>query len=76
MTAETRSILARWQKPEGELSGADDYVHLLYPLAPNAEEKRICSERAIEELSHFTKAEAWIDWAEGYWKQFVWSPFK
>jgi hypothetical protein len=21
-------------------------------------------------------AEAWIDVAEGYWKQFVWSPFK
>ena len=21
-------------------------------------------------------AEAWIDLAEGYWKQFVWSPFK
>jgi len=20
--------------------------------------------------------EAWIDLAEGYWKQFVWSPFK
>src|SRR5262245_56899088 len=43
---------------EGELSGADDYVHLLYPLAPNAAEKRICCERAIEELDHFNKGSA------------------
>jgi ring-1,2-phenylacetyl-CoA epoxidase subunit PaaA len=40
---------------EGELSGADDYVKIFYPMAPNAYEKRICCERAAEEVDHFMR---------------------
>jgi ring-1,2-phenylacetyl-CoA epoxidase subunit PaaA len=40
---------------EGELSGADDYVTLFYAMAPNAYEKRICCERAAEEVDHFMR---------------------
>lgn len=38
---------------EGEITGADDYVRLFYPLAPNAYEKQVCCERAAEEVNHF-----------------------
>ena len=40
---------------EGELSGADDYVELFYPLAPNGYEKKVCCERAAEEVDHYLK---------------------
>lgn len=38
---------------EGELSGADDYIQVFYPLAPNAEEAMVCAERAVEEFDHY-----------------------
>lgn len=38
---------------EGELTGADDYVQVFYPMAPNAYEKLICCERAVEEMQHY-----------------------
>ncbi len=41
---------------EGELSGADDYALLLYPIAPNSYEKKICLDRSVEELDHYQKA--------------------
>ncbi len=40
---------------EGELSGADDYVQIFYPMAPNAYEKQVCCERAAEEVDHFIR---------------------
>ena len=40
---------------EGELSGADDYATIFYPIAPNAYEKRVCCERAAEEVDHFMR---------------------
>jgi ring-1,2-phenylacetyl-CoA epoxidase subunit PaaA len=41
---------------EGELSGADDYMILFYPIAPNALEKKVCCERAAEEMDHYIRA--------------------
>ena len=38
---------------EGELSGADDYLQVFLPLAPNVFEKKICCERAAEEYDHY-----------------------
>ena len=38
---------------EGELSGADDYLQVFLPLAPNVVEKKICCERAAEEYDHY-----------------------
>ncbi|MFE0703342.1 Phenylacetic acid catabolic protein [Streptomyces sp. NPDC058872] len=38
---------------EGELSGADDYIQVFLPLAPNAEERQVCAERAVEEYDHY-----------------------
>lgn len=38
---------------EGELSGADDYLQVFLPLAPNVSEKKICCERAAEEYDHY-----------------------
>ena len=38
---------------EGEMTGADDYVQIFYPLAPDAYEKMICCERAAEEVQHY-----------------------
>jgi len=40
---------------EGEISGADDYIEILYPMAPNAYEKKICCERAAEEVDHYIR---------------------
>ncbi|MGX7825346.1 Phenylacetic acid catabolic protein [Actinokineospora sp. 24-640] len=40
---------------EGELSGADDYIQVFYPLAPTAEEAMVCAERAVEEFDHYKK---------------------
>jgi len=38
---------------EGELTGADDYTQMFYNMAPNAYEKRVCCERAGEEVHHY-----------------------
>lgn len=38
---------------EGELSGCDDYLQVFFPIAPNAFEKKVCCERAAEEMDHF-----------------------
>lgn len=38
---------------EGELTGADDYTQIFYQMAPNAYEKRVCCERAGEEMHHY-----------------------
>lgn len=38
---------------EGELSGADTYTQNFYHLAPNAYEKKVCCERAAEEMDHY-----------------------
>ncbi|MCH0539692.1 phenylacetate-CoA oxygenase subunit PaaI [Streptomyces sp. MUM 203J] len=38
---------------EGELSGGDDYIQVFLPLAPNAEERQVCAERAVEEYDHY-----------------------
>jgi ring-1,2-phenylacetyl-CoA epoxidase subunit PaaA len=38
---------------EGELSGGDDYTMMFLPLAPNAEERQVCAERAAEEYDHY-----------------------
>jgi ring-1,2-phenylacetyl-CoA epoxidase subunit PaaA len=40
---------------EGELSGADDYIQVFYPLAPDAEEAQVCAERAVEEFDHYKR---------------------
>jgi ring-1,2-phenylacetyl-CoA epoxidase subunit PaaA len=38
---------------EGELSGGDDYTMMFLPLAPTAEERQVCAERAAEEYDHY-----------------------
>lgn len=38
---------------EGELSGGDDYSLMFLPLAPSAEERQVCAERAAEEYDHY-----------------------
>jgi ring-1,2-phenylacetyl-CoA epoxidase subunit PaaA len=43
---------------EGELSGADDYTQLFYPMAPSTYEKMVCCDRAKEELDHFDRGAA------------------
>lgn len=43
---------------EGELSGADDYLQVFLPLAPNVFERKICCERAAEEYDHYLIAAA------------------
>lgn len=40
---------------EGELSGADDYVQLFYPMTQDPYEKLVCCERAAEEMDHYVK---------------------
>lgn len=40
---------------EGELSGADDYVELFYPMTQDAYEKKVCCERAQEEVDHYIR---------------------
>ena len=40
---------------EGELTGADDYTEIFYPMAPTAYEKRVCCERAAEEMDHYIR---------------------
>jgi ring-1,2-phenylacetyl-CoA epoxidase subunit PaaA len=46
------------QHTEGELIGADDYLVFFYPLAPDAFERRVCCERASEELDHYMRGAA------------------
>lgn len=46
------------QHTEGELIGTDDYLVYFYPLAPDAFERRVCCERAAEELDHFMRGAA------------------
>ena len=43
---------------EGELSGADDYIDLFYPMTESAYEKKICCERGAEEMDHYRKGAA------------------
>jgi ring-1,2-phenylacetyl-CoA epoxidase subunit PaaA len=58
MPEEYRELLLRQMMvhAEGELSGADDYALLLYPIAPNSYEKKVCLDRSVEELDHYQKA--------------------
>lgn len=58
MPEEYRELLLRQMSvhAEGELSGADDYALLLYPIAPNSYEKKVCLDRSVEELDHYQKA--------------------
>lgn len=46
------------QHTEGELIGADDYLVYFYPLAPNAFERKVCCERAAEEMDHYMRGAA------------------
>lgn len=46
---------------EGELSGADDYLELFYPMTNSAYEKKICCERGAEEMDHYRKGAAILD---------------
>jgi ring-1,2-phenylacetyl-CoA epoxidase subunit PaaA len=40
---------------EGELSGADDYLELFYPMTDDPYEKKVCCERGSEEVDHYRK---------------------
>jgi ring-1,2-phenylacetyl-CoA epoxidase subunit PaaA len=40
---------------EGELSGADDYMEIFYPMTSDPFEKAVCCERAVEELDHYER---------------------
>jgi ring-1,2-phenylacetyl-CoA epoxidase subunit PaaA len=55
MPDEYRELVVRQMMvhTEGELTGADDYVQIFYPMAPNAYEKQVCCERAAEEVNHY-----------------------
>ncbi|MFG2916976.1 Phenylacetic acid catabolic protein [Kitasatospora sp. NPDC048298] len=55
MPEEYREIAIRGMvvNTEGELSGGDDYVQVFLPLAPDAEERQVCAERAAEEYDHY-----------------------
>ena len=46
---------------EGELTGADDYAGVFYPMAPNAYEKMICCQRAAEEVDHYMRGAALLE---------------
>lgn len=43
---------------EGELSGADDYLELFYPMTNDPYEKQVCFERGGEEVDHYRKGAA------------------
>lgn len=55
MPADYQELLRRQMliHTEGELSGADDYLQVFLPLAPNVFERKICCERAAEEYHHY-----------------------
>jgi ring-1,2-phenylacetyl-CoA epoxidase subunit PaaA len=38
---------------EAEISAGDTYIDSLYPLAPNADERYLCAQFAMEEIGHF-----------------------
>lgn len=40
---------------EGELSAGDTYVDSFYPLAPDADERFMCMQFAMEEIDHFRR---------------------
>ncbi len=40
---------------EGELSGADDYMEIFYPMTDDPYEKTVCCERAVEEIDHYER---------------------
>lgn len=40
---------------EGELSGADDYIELFYPMTDDPYEKKVCCDRGAEEMDHYIK---------------------
>ena len=46
---------------EGELTGADDYLQLFFPMAPNAFERKVCCERAAEEMDHYIRGAQVLD---------------
>lgn len=46
---------------EGELTGADDYIEVFYPMAPNAYERFVCCERAAEEMDHYMRGAKCLD---------------
>lgn len=60
MPEEYRQLVIRQlsKHTEGELSGADDYTQIFYPMAPNTYEKAVCCDRAKEELDHFDRGAA------------------
>jgi ring-1,2-phenylacetyl-CoA epoxidase subunit PaaA len=60
MPQEYRDLVIRQlsKHTEGELSGADDYTLIFYPMAPNTYEKAVCCDRAKEELDHFDRGAA------------------
>jgi ring-1,2-phenylacetyl-CoA epoxidase subunit PaaA len=60
MPEEYRDLVIRQlsKHTEGELSGADDYTQLFYPMAPTTYEKSVCCDRAKEELDHFDRGAA------------------
>jgi ring-1,2-phenylacetyl-CoA epoxidase subunit PaaA len=60
MPEEYREIALRqiMVNTEGELSGGDDYIQVFLPLAPNAEERQVCAERAVEEYDHYKLGKA------------------
>jgi ring-1,2-phenylacetyl-CoA epoxidase subunit PaaA len=55
MPEDYREVAVRQMRvhTEGELSGADDYIEVFFPLAPNADERQVCCERAVEEFNHY-----------------------
>lgn len=56
MPEEYKSLVIRQMMvhTEGELSGADDYIELFYPMTNDPYEKQICCDRAKEEIEHYT----------------------
>jgi ring-1,2-phenylacetyl-CoA epoxidase subunit PaaA len=46
---------------EGELTGADDYTSIFFPMAPDAYERQVCCERAWEELDHYLRGARVLD---------------
>jgi ring-1,2-phenylacetyl-CoA epoxidase subunit PaaA len=46
---------------EGELTGADDYIQVFYPMAPDAYERFVCCERAAEEMDHYMRGARCLD---------------
>lgn len=55
MPEEYRNLVVRQMMvhTEGELSGADDYIEIFYPMTNDPYEKQVCCDRAKEELEHY-----------------------